>query len=136
MEQVEAMKRLQAWPDISVIHFHQLAQYGEQLLLSIRYSNWTMVSDQNSAKRWARKWRAQVQGYAHAYQAVTGVNLAAADPDTRKDLQPSLLLKQRMPNAARETAPEALSWEPPQQNEYGRIPYGYTGQRALPVRRQ
>lgn len=136
MEQVEAMKRLQGWPDISIIHFHDLAQFGEQLLLSIRYSNWMSVTDQNSAKRWARKWRAQVQGYTHAYQAVTGVNLAAADPDTRKDLQPSLLLKQRMPNVGRETTPEALSWEPPQQNEYGRIPYGYTGQRALPVRRQ
>lgn len=136
MEQVEAMKRLQGWPDISIIHFHDLAQFGEQLLLSIRYSNWMSVTDQNSAKRWARKWRAQVQGYTHAYQAVTGVNLAAADPDTRKDLQPSLLLKQRMPNVGRETAPEALSWEPAQQNEYGRIPYGYTGQRALPVRRQ
>lgn len=136
MEQVEAMKRLQGWPDISIIHFHDLAQFGEQLLLSIRYSNWMSVTDQNSAKRWARKWRAQVQGYTHAYQAVTGVNLAANNPDTRHDLQPSLLLKQRMANAPQESEPAALPWEHAQQNEYGNVPYGYAQpRRTLPMRR-
>lgn len=136
MEQVEAMKRLQDWPDISVLHFNHLAQYGEQLLLSIRYTDWTNTTDQNSAKRWARAWRPQVQSYVHAYQAVTGVNLAADNPDNRKDLQPSLLLKQRMPNAVREAEPEALSWEQAPQSEYGHVPYGYAQpRRTAPMRR-
>src|SRR5262249_45607744 len=37
MDRVDAMKKLQNWSDTSVLHFHHLAKYGEQILLSIRY---------------------------------------------------------------------------------------------------
>ncbi len=33
MGRVEAMNRLQGWSDVSVLHFRDLAVFGEQLLL-------------------------------------------------------------------------------------------------------
>jgi hypothetical protein len=41
MDRVDAMKTLQGWTDTSVIHFNDLAVYGEQLVLSIRYGDWS-----------------------------------------------------------------------------------------------
>jgi hypothetical protein len=74
MPQVDAMKRLQGWSDVSVTHFHDLAVYGEQILLSIRYRDWSR-GEQDSAKNWARYWRPELEGYVHSYRAVTGVDL-------------------------------------------------------------
>ena len=37
MDRVDAMKKLQGWTDTSVLHFRNLAVFGEQMLLSIRY---------------------------------------------------------------------------------------------------
>lgn len=138
MEQVEAMKRLQNWPDISIIHIEQLARFGEQILLSIRYSDWMddQKITQDSAKRWARFWRAEVRSYINAYCAVTGVNLAINNIDNRRDLQPSLHLDQRMSNATHKPSHADLKWASAQQNEYGNVPYGYAQpQRTLPMRR-
>jgi hypothetical protein len=72
--QVNAMKRLQGWSDVPVTHFHDLAVYGEQILLSIRYSDWSS-GEQGSAKNWARYWRPELVGYVHSYRAVTGIDL-------------------------------------------------------------
>jgi hypothetical protein len=74
--QVDAMKRLQGWSDVPVTHFHDLAVYGEQILLSIRYSDWS-GGEQDSAKNWARYWRPELEGYTHSYRAVTGVDLTS-----------------------------------------------------------
>ena len=41
MDRVDAMKQLQGWADTSVMHFRDLAVFGEQLLLSIRFGTWT-----------------------------------------------------------------------------------------------
>jgi Carboxypeptidase regulatory-like domain len=92
--QVDAMKNLQGWTDVTVSHFRDLAVYGEQLLLSIRYGDWIADNDEYSAINWARYFRPEVQGYLHAYRAVTGIDLTNAD--TVDATIPGLLLRKRM----------------------------------------
>lgn len=81
MGQVDAMKKLQGWTDTTITHFHELAKFGEQLLLSIRYGDWIDINDQEQAKNWARYWKPEIQGYIHAYRAVTGVDLTSEPVD-------------------------------------------------------
>jgi hypothetical protein len=78
MGQVDTMKTLQGWSGVTVMHFHNLAVFGEQILLSIRYGDWIDIIDENSAKNWARYWRPEIQGYIHAYRTVTGIDLTSA----------------------------------------------------------
>jgi len=102
MDRVDAMKKLQGWTDTSVLHFHNLAKFGEQLLLSIRYGNWSVMYEPNEAFNWARFWRPQVQGYIHAYRTVTGVDLASHERDPAAEAAlPSMLLRQRLTQQAR-----------------------------------
>jgi hypothetical protein len=100
MGQVDTMKKLQGWTDTSITHFRNLAIYGEQILLSIRYGDWNEITDQDNAKIWARYWRPEIQGYIHAYLAATGVDLSEEIVDTRgapaRYVQPSSLLEQRV----------------------------------------
>jgi uncharacterized protein Usg len=104
---VDTMKRLQGWGDTSVTHFYHLAVYGERLLLSIRYGNWTDINNSHEqAKNWARYWRQELQGYLHAYNAATGVDLSVevTNPQdaTVRYTQPAILLSRRLPrNGAR-----------------------------------
>jgi hypothetical protein len=103
MGQVDAMKRLMGWTDVSIIHFNRLAVYGERILLSIRFGHWSdpnIVAQQ--AANWAIYWRSEIQGYIQAYHTVTGVDLSAG---LRRDVhidaqvdasQPSVLLQRRM----------------------------------------
>ena len=76
---VEAMNKLQGWSDVPVMHFRDLAVFGEQLLLSIRFGAWSAVIDPDQAANWARYWRPEVQGYIHAYRAVSGVDITRGD---------------------------------------------------------
>lgn len=111
MDPVETIKRLYGWADGSVMHFRDLGVYGEQLLLGIRYGNWNDVGLPQQAANWVRYWRPELQGYIHAYRAVTGADLTADPVDTT---MPSILLRQRLldqlaghgirPNAARTPA--------------------------------
>jgi hypothetical protein len=97
MDRVDAMKKLQGWSDTSALHFHNLAVFGEQLLLSIRYGAWSTVYEPTQAFNFARFWRPQVLGYIHAYRAATGAELGAETVETRVDAtQPSALLKRRL----------------------------------------
>jgi hypothetical protein len=73
---VQAMNRMCGWTDTPVVHFRDLAFFGEQLLLSIRFGDWSTAVDPDQAANWARSWRAELQQYVHAYRAVTGVDLA------------------------------------------------------------
>jgi hypothetical protein len=92
MGPVEAMNRLQGWSDGSVLHLRDLAVFGEQLLLGIRFGAWTQVIEPEQAANWARYWRSELQGYIHAYRAVTGVDLThRADPSI-----PAFHLRQRV----------------------------------------
>ena len=79
MPQVDTMKTLQGWTDVGVNHFRDLATFGEQLLLSIRYGDWVNIYDEDVAKDWARSFRQEAQSYMHSYRAVTGVDLTNAD---------------------------------------------------------
>jgi hypothetical protein len=100
MGQVDSMKRLQGWTDTSITHFRNLAVFGEQILLSVRYGDWIDINDQNFAKTWARYWRPEIQGYIHAYLSATGVDLSEDIVDTRgaqaRFIQPSILLRDRL----------------------------------------
>ena len=100
MGQVDTMKKLQGWTDTSITHFRNLAVYGEQILLSVRYGNWNDITDQDFAKNWARYWRPEIQGYIHAYLAATGVDLSDDIVDFRgapaRYVQPSSLLEARI----------------------------------------
>lgn len=75
MDRVDSMKSMQGWTDVSVTHFRDMGVYGEQLLLSVRYGNWSTVNDPQQAANWARYWRPEVQRYTHAYRSATGVDL-------------------------------------------------------------
>ncbi len=97
MDRVDAMKKLQGWSDTSVLHFRNLAIFGEQVLLTIRWGHWSDVQEPLQAFNWARLLRPQIQGYSHAYRAVTGVDLAADVVDNKIDATlPSVLLQRRL----------------------------------------
>src|SRR6202041_1835639 len=91
MPQVDTMKTLQGWTDVTVTHFRDLAVYGEQLLLSIRYGDWIADNDEYSAINWARYFRPEIQGYLHAYRAATGIDLA--NSETVDTTIPGILLQ-------------------------------------------
>jgi hypothetical protein len=99
MGQVDTMNRIQGWNDASITHFRNLAVFGEQILLSVRYGDWMGINDQDSAKTWARYWRSEVQAYIHAYLGVTGVDLSEDTTSARniraRYAQPSILLRER-----------------------------------------
>jgi hypothetical protein len=100
MDRVDTMKTLQGWSDVSITSFYWLAVYGEQLLLSIRYGNWSLISDGALAAKWAEKWRPAVHSYIHHYRQVTGVDLTippveGRDP-TERFVQPSVLIARRI----------------------------------------
>ena len=100
MDRVDSMKKLQGWTDVSVTHFHNLAVWGEQLLLTVRFGNWnSSTAGRDQAGNWAIYWRSEIQGYIHAYRAATGVDLTAESSDPRqtaeRDLPPSIHLARR-----------------------------------------
>lgn len=84
MDRVDAMKKLQGWTSTSVRFFRDLGVFGEQILLSIRYGDWSNITDRQQAANWARAWRQEAQWYIHAYQSVTGVDLSADMADVRQ----------------------------------------------------
>jgi len=98
MGQVDTLRRLLGWGDTPVTHFRDLAVYGEQILLSIRYGNWVDVNSQNQAKVWVRYWKDEIQNYIHNYRAVTGVDLGLGGQiETKVDTTlPSVLLQRRL----------------------------------------
>ncbi len=97
MDRVDAMKKLQGWSDTSVLHFRSLGMFGEQVLLSVRFGAWSDIYEPAQAFNWARFWRPQVQGYIHAYRAVTGVDLTGTAVDAVVDAtMPSVLLQRRL----------------------------------------
>lgn len=97
MEHLETAKSLLGIASPSVLHMHNLAEMGERLLLSIRYHTWTRANEPARAANWARRFRADVQGYIHAYHAVTGVDLSAAAVTDHIDTRlPAVLIQERL----------------------------------------
>jgi hypothetical protein len=93
MGQVDAMKTLQGWNPASITHFRNLAVFGEQVMLSIRFGNWNDEVSGDIAKAWAHYWKPEIQGYLHAYRAVTGVDLTVEPVNS---VMPGLLLRDRL----------------------------------------
>ena len=77
MGAVDDMKQLQHWGGVTVAHFHELATFGEQILLSIRFGDWSDINDSELARNWARYWRPEILRYIQAHNVVTGVEPAA-----------------------------------------------------------
>jgi hypothetical protein len=100
MDRVDAMKRLQGWTDTSIYHFRDLGVFGEQILLAIRFGAWATAFNAEQGANWARFWRTEIQGYMHAYRAVTGVDLTAevstAEQGRARFLPPSQHLQNRI----------------------------------------
>lgn len=93
MDRVDTVKSMQGWSDVNIMHFRDLGVFGEQLLLAIRYGAWTTVFDPVQAANWARYWRPEIQGYVHAYRAVTGVDLTGEPVNSTI---PGILLRNRL----------------------------------------
>ena len=94
MGQVDTMKKLQGWTDVSVTHFHTLAVCGEALLLAVRHGPWANIgTTQSAAAAWAVFWKPEVQRYVHAYKAVTGVDITLEPPN---NTLPARLLSRRL----------------------------------------
>ncbi len=102
MGRVDTMRSMQGWGETSVTQFNDLARFGEQLLLSIRFGNWSAVFDRGPASNWAVAWRDAIQGYLHAYRAVTGVDLTATVNARRVDATlPAIHLRNRLASGVR-----------------------------------
>ncbi|HEU0034194.1 MAG TPA: hypothetical protein VFQ53_26380 [Kofleriaceae bacterium] len=106
MGNAESLKTVMGWTDTSILHFHDLAVFGEQLLLSIRWYAWRLESDPQVARNWAHYFRPEIQGYMHAYRVATGVDLTLEPKDSSASAErkesPSLLLERRLRDQRRE----------------------------------
>ena len=64
MDRVDTMKTMQGWTDVID---HPLPRPRRvrraDLLLSIRYGNWSVENDPQQAANWARYWRPEIQRY-------------------------------------------------------------------------
>jgi len=99
MDRVDTMKTLQGWGDVSVSYYHDLATFGEQILLGIRLDNWSKIDDRDVARNWADLWRDAIQRYLHSYYAVTGVDLTIESynqPKEEKFSMPAFLIQQKV----------------------------------------
>lgn len=85
MPQIETMKRLQGWPQMSAEVYRALGETGEKVLLSVRLGDWVAIDDQQHAMNWARYFKPEIQTYLHARRALDGRDLAAR----RVELQPA-----------------------------------------------
>lgn len=102
MDRVDAMKKVQGWTDTSVLHFRNLGVFGEQILLSVRFGAWSEVNNPAQAANWARYWRPEIQGYTHAYRAVTGVDITDTSETMARlrYVMPSVHLRNRLAGQA------------------------------------
>jgi len=81
-----------------VTYYHDLGRFGEQILLSIRWANWTQVNDRDFAAAWATDWRNPIQRYIHCYHTVTGVDVSIdtyEQAKTEKNIMPAFLIQQK-----------------------------------------
>lgn len=93
MGQVDTMKKLQGWTDVTITHFHELATTGEAILLSVRHGPWATTNDQEEAKTWADYWRPEIQRYLYAYNMATGADLTVKPINT---VMPARLLQTQL----------------------------------------
>jgi hypothetical protein len=118
MGAVDAMKRLQGWSDTNVLHFHELAKFGERILLSVRHVTWDRIADPVAAQDWALSWKPEIQGYIHAYRMVTGVALSddvveVSRSGSPRYAAPAVLLRNRLVEQRRGALPPGGSSSAP-----------------------
>jgi hypothetical protein len=106
MDKVDTMKQIQGWDNSSTLHYFDLANAGESILLGIRFGDWTTSSfTAESASNFIIALRPQIQTYISALFSVTGLNLSAdsAQPVTaeQRAMQPAVLIQRRMQAAQR-----------------------------------
>jgi hypothetical protein len=98
------------------MHYYDLANAGEQILLSIRFGDWNMsMYDTDDAGNWALAFRHLISTYTNAYRNVTMVDLSTEGSRStleERALQPSTLIERRLQLTApqrRAAAPFAAS---------------------------
>ena len=80
------------------------AIFGEQILLSIRYGDWSDVTNRNAGRELGDASGApEIQWYINSYESVTGVDVSSGPIDTQtagqaraRFLQPAVHLNQRL----------------------------------------
>lgn len=97
---LDTVKTIQGWDPMGTMHYYDLANTGEQLLLSIRYGDWnaTMYTAAD-AGNWAIAFRDLISTYINAYRNVTMIDLSADAMRTNLEeraTQPALLIRRRM----------------------------------------
>jgi hypothetical protein len=93
---VDTMKNIQGWHSTSIKPYHELAEYGEDILLSIRFTMWSQINTPQVAGNWANKFRPAIQRYIYSYQAVTGVDITAENINASgKSIMPAKLIANR-----------------------------------------
>lgn len=94
MDRVDTMKAIQGWPGASISYYRDLAKFGEEIILSIRWISWSQVNHRDFAREWALIFRDAIQRYLHCYHAVTGVDLSAIEISggDEKSIMPALLI--------------------------------------------
>jgi hypothetical protein len=97
MDRVDTVKTMLEWTPTNVTHFRDLGVFGEQILLSVRYGTWAKEIRPEAAANWCRYWRPEIQGYVHAYRAVTGADLRQGVEAT----MPGVLLQRRLSSGAK-----------------------------------
>jgi hypothetical protein len=118
MDRVDSMKTMQGWTDVSITHFRDMGVFGEQILLSVRYGNWSTANDPQQAANWARYWRPEIQRYTHAYRSATGVDLTERVDATL----PAVLLQRRLGSGRPQYRPPSRVNGHPMPHPTGREP--------------
>ncbi|HAD12475.1 MAG TPA: hypothetical protein DCF33_08555 [Saprospirales bacterium] len=97
---LDTVKTIQGWDPMGTMHYYDLANTGEQILLSIRFGDWNMsMYDANDAGNWAIAFRTLISTYINAYRNVTMIDLSAdAGRSTLEEraFQPSHLIERRI----------------------------------------
>jgi hypothetical protein len=106
MGHMDSLRQLYNWSDGSIRHYRDLAVFGERLLLSVRWADWTSETQSSAATSWLTFWRAEIQSYVHAYQQVTGVDL---NTDQVRTVSPQLFTAQPTELILRRRAAQPLA---------------------------
>lgn len=97
---LDTIKTVQGWDPMGTMHYYDLANTGEQLLLSIRFGDWNEgIYTTADAGNWAIAFRDRISTYINAYRNVTMIDLSADSLRSSLEehaLQPSLLIQRRM----------------------------------------
>lgn len=97
MDRVDSMRQIMRWGDGSITDFHNLAVYGETILLGVRRGPFGPAQvDSTVANAFLVGLRDPITQYIASYQAVTGVDLSAEAHGKPIDAtQPSVYLNAR-----------------------------------------